>query len=480
MKLTFIFLFLLIANGLHAAPMDGAELKPPLPQNIWIELNKRISPGVVGIYVEFKKVGRRNRKRYRDPMFDLLEEFFGHGLDIPTPENIEDNKPIGTGFVVRKDGLIVTNYHVVETTVRSTGSYNLKVQLSGEKKLLPAEVIGRDVRGDIALLKVKGAKNLSVLELGDSDKLQVGEYVSAIGNPFGHTNSMTTGIISAIGREIKELNRFPFLQTDASINPGNSGGPLVNTQGYVVGVNTAIDARAQGIGFAIPSNYIKKIIPLLEKGGSILRGFLGIGLRTLTRRSALNMGLNKPGILISDVAPNTPAAEAGLQVYDVIIGFNGKPITRSEQLVSLVQDTGVGEKVHLQILRGEKTSLREMKITVTVGSYPEPGSKIKKQKKAYQGHKAPFDLGFKVVDSSSGARRSFNIPVESAFGPIVSEVEPGLPAAKAGLEVGDIIQEVNKQGVNRSKDVLTQLKKGSNILKILRGNKAQVIFVESD
>ena len=480
MKLIFALTTLFIANSLWAAPMDGADLQAPLPRNIWIELNKRISPGVAGIYVEFKRVGRRSERRYRDPMFDLLEEFFGHGLDTPTPEIMEDSKPIGTGFGVRKDGLVVTNYHVVEDTVRSTGSYSLKVQLSGEKDLLPAEVIGRDVRGDIALLKVKGAKNLSVLEFGDSSKLQVGEYVAAIGNPFGHTNSMTTGIISAIGREIKELNRFPFLQTDASINPGNSGGPLVNTQGYVVGVNTAIDARAQGIGFAIPANYVKKMIPLLEKGGSILRGFLGIGLRTLTKRSALSMGLKQTGILITDVAPNTPAAEAGLQVYDVITGFNKKVITRAEQLVSLVQDTGVGDKVRLQILRGEKGSIRKMDIAVTVGSYPEPGNKIKKQKKTYQGQKAPFDLGFKVVDSSSGARRSFNIPVESAFGPIVSEVEPGLPAAKAGLEVGDIIQEANRKGVNRSKDVLTQLRKGANILKVLRGNKTEVIFIESD
>lgn len=259
---------------LSSTPLKAGD---PLPADTFIELNKLVNPAVVNISTsQMPRPNRRPPRGYPDPFFDLFQQFMG-----PGPFNFQQQQPLqalGTGFIIREDGLILTNNHVVDK------ADVIKVQLNeNDKDTYDAKIIGRDSATDIALLKIESKKKLPTAQLGSSSGLQVGEWVAAFGNPYGHGHTMTKGIISALGREIDELNRFPFLQTDASINPGNSGGPLVNTQGLVIGVNTAIDARAQGIGFAIPINEVKSILPMLEKDGSIKRGFLGVLMQDLDK-----------------------------------------------------------------------------------------------------------------------------------------------------------------------------------------------------
>ena len=326
----------------------------PLPSDLFIQLAKKINPAVVNISTSSRpKVQRRQgRPQYRDPFFDLFDKFLHppHG----GPRQQRPQQSLGTGFIIRKDGLIITNNHVIDN------ADVINIALSNSKEVYTAEVVGKDRRTDTALIKITAKKDLPFVELGDSDNLQVGEWVAAFGNPFGHTNSMSKGIISAIGREIDELNKFPFLQTDASINPGNSGGPLVNTQGQVIGVNTAIDARAQGIGFALPINNIKAILPSLEKEGGIRRGFLGVNLTDVGPRDMASLGLKSTdGTLITHVIIKSPAAKAGLQPYDFVIQFNDKEVKSTRNLIDAVADAGVGKTVTLKIIRkGKKRKIK--------------------------------------------------------------------------------------------------------------------------
>ena len=449
-------------------PMADAKLSAPLPANLWIEMSKLSQPGVVGIYldIDLKKTSMR-----RDPFFDFVEEFFGQGFSYEDPRSKKDSTPIGTGFLIDNAGHIVTNYHVIEPVDNDRFKTKLQVQIKGQSELLNVEVIGRDPRGDLALLKLnKKVNNLKPLVFGDSDQLQVGEYVAAFGNPYGHTNSMTVGIVSAKGRSLKELNRFPFIQTDASINPGNSGGPLLNTNGYVVGVNSAIDARAQGIGFAIPSNYAKKVIGILKSGGVIQRGFLGIGLANLHPQIARSYGIKKNGIVVANVQPGYPGEKAGLKENDIIYEFGGEPITSSEQFIDLVQDSEVDKSVPIKVLRPTREEFKEVELKITPTSFPGQGSLPKliskkspvKKSNEYQGTQIPYDMGFSVVDSSSGARREFDIPIRFPFGPIVTSVIPGSPADRGGIRPGQIVLRVNGQGANKAQDVIQKCKKGVN------------------
>ena len=267
-----LLLAILIAFQSSAyAKLPLVEQGKPLPSNIFIELNKVVNPAVVNISTEIKPktIGRR-RGLQGDPIEELFRQFFGGGIPGGIPMKAKPSYSLGTGFIIKKNGLILTNSHVVDK------ADVVKVRLSGDKETsYTATVIGKDPKTDIALIKIKAPKNLPVVKLGVSDKLQVGEWVAAFGNPFGHENSMSKGIVSAVGRDLDNINLLPFIQTDASINPGNSGGPLVNLRGEVIGVNTAIDARAQGIGFAIPIDEVKPLIKQLKETGSVSRGFFG-------------------------------------------------------------------------------------------------------------------------------------------------------------------------------------------------------------
>lgn len=453
--------------SVNAKILSKIDLNDPLPAGRFIELAKLVNPTVVNISTIQKPKVRRNHPRNpygRDPFFDLFEQFMG-------PQQRQPRQGLGTGFIIRKDGLILTNNHVVE------GADIIRVQLSEDSKdIFEAQLIGSDKRTDTALIKIDAKRTLPAAKLGNSKDLQVGEWVAAFGNPFGHGHTMTKGIISAIGRKINELNRFPFLQTDASINPGNSGGPLVNIRGEVIGVNTAIDARAQGIGFAIPIDDVKSILESLEKNGGIERGFLGVSLRDIGPRGAKILGLKSTdGSLVEQVVKGSPAAKGGLKPYDFITEINDSEIGSSEELIRKVADLTVGQNVKIKLLRDGKKKT----VTVKIGSHPDNRKKKAAATKTYRGQKAPYGLGFTFTTYNQRIAKEFELPKLNNKKPVVIKIDWNSPAARSGLMAGDIILDVNRKSVHSIKDIFKRLKKGQvNILRVLRQDTALLVFIE--
>lgn len=443
------------------------KLGDPLPANLFVELAKLINPSVVNISTSTTPKFR-NRPGYQDPFMDMLEQFYGFRM---MPQNIKPQQALGTGFIIRDDGLIVTNNHVI------AGADVINVQLSEDtKKTYEAKVVGSDDRTDIALIKITSKEKLPAVQLGSSTETEVGEWVAAFGNPFGNGHTMTKGIISAKGRDINEINKFPLLQTDAPINPGNSGGPLVNAKGYVIGVNSAIDARAQGIGFAIPIDEVKSIIPQLEKLGHIRKGFLGVGLGDLDPMAAAQLGLQESeGAVILQVERKSPANQAGIKAYDIVTEFNNKKIKNSSELRDAVADAPLDKPVKVKILRDGKAKTLE----VTVGERPRQNLKKQKDTKKYFGQKAPFDLGFMLSDLNDKLREDFEIQ-EDINRPVVIDVTSGSQADRAGLRQGDVILDVNRKEVTSTTEVLKQLRKGSNTLRVGRGESVTIIVLKTE
>ena len=471
MKFKYLFLtvsaltaFLFFKNDLTAQSFSktppALKLGEPLPGNLFVELAKAVNPAVVNISTSVIPKGRM----YRDPMMEMLEQFYGRRMQ---PDMGEPGKPrrmgLGTGFIVREDGLIVTNNHVIE------GADLIEVQLTeNSDKQYKAEVIGRDERTDIALIKIKPDSKLTVAVLGSSEETQVGEWVAAFGNPYGHGHSMSKGIISSKGREIEEINRLPLLQTDASINPGNSGGPLVNSKGLVIGVNSAIDARAQGIGFAIPIDEVKKIIPQLEQRGSIRKGYLGVILGDIDDQAAYQMGLEEyRGAVVIEVGDG-PGRKAGLKPYDIITEYNSKKLKFSRDLIDAVSATEPQTKAKLKVIRNEKT----LNIDVIVGERPEDKYLVKRKEGEDQtpktGQKTPHGLGAEFADSTADLRSQFGINAE-VKSPIVVGVERNSLASKVGLRVGDVLLSVNGKEPKTAKDAMNLIKKGQNSIRVARG-----------
>ncbi|HEY8270692.1 MAG TPA: trypsin-like peptidase domain-containing protein [Pseudobdellovibrionaceae bacterium] len=450
------------------------KLSEPLPGNLFVELGRVINPAVVNIST--LAIPKMNNLQ-RDPMLEMLEQFYGVPLQSRRQQMAPQGKPrpygLGTGFIIREDGLIVTNNHVIQ------GADGIQVQLTEKSdKLYDAKVIGYDERSDIALIKITPDGKLPVAALGSSKDLEVGEWVAAFGNPYGHGHSMTKGIISSKGREIGEINKIPLLQTDASINPGNSGGPLVNTKGYVIGVNSAIDARAQGIGFAIPIDEVKAIIPQLEKSGRIEKGYIGARLGDLDPSiDPTYLGLQEPeGAVITALEKKGPADKAGLRPYDIVTEFNGKKIKSSMDLKDAVEDSKIGSSVTLKAIRERKP----VSIKMTVLSKPNfaalnknPGSS-----KSYSGQKVPFNLGFTVSDLNDELRAEFQIPSE-VMNPMIIRIERDSLAAMADLRVGDLILDINKKEVTKALDVSKSLKKGTNTLRLARGNRLMIVTIDT-
>ncbi len=476
MKKIFIVLTsIVLITGLGQAQIPqktppAMKFSDPLPSNLFVELARIINPAVVNIST--LAVPRMNNMQ-RDPMLEMLEQFYGMPLQ---PRRQQMNKPrpygLGTGFIIREDGLIVTNNHVIQ------GADGIQVQLTEKSdKLYDAVVIGSDVRTDIALIKIVPDGKLPVAALGSSKDLEVGEWVAAFGNPYGHGHSMTKGIISSKGREIGEINKIPLLQTDASINPGNSGGPLVNTKGYVIGVNSAIDARAQGIGFAIPIDEVKAIIPQLEKSGRIEEGYIGASLGDLDPNiDPEYLGLQEPeGAVITALKSKGPAIKAGLRPYDIVIEFNGKKIKSSTDLVDAVSDTKIGSSATIKVIRDRKPI--HMKVTVIARPDFASMNKDREIHKKYSGQKAPFNLGFSVADLNEDLHMEFQIPGDIKK-PMIIEVERGSLAAMANLQVGDLILDVNKKEVKKALDVAKNLKRGVNTLRLARGNRLLIVSFE--
>ncbi|MBX3023186.1 MAG: trypsin-like peptidase domain-containing protein [Bdellovibrionales bacterium] len=474
-------LALLTSTGVFLSAQSPTATLPklkagdPLPANLFVELAKAVNPAVVNIFTTYLPRGRQPMPgpQARDPFFDLFEQFMGPQPYGGGGPRAMPQQSLGTGFVIREDGLIITNNHVVDK------ADVVKVQLEERtKEQFDAKVIGTDPRTDVALIKIETKKKLPFLRLGSSAEVQVGEWVAAFGNPYGYGHSMTKGIISAIGREIDELNLNPFMQTDASINPGNSGGPLVNTQGQVIGVNTAIDARAQGIGFVIPIDNVKAILPTLEKEGTIKRGFLGVQLDDIDEEDARSLNIKQSeGTLVTQVIAGTAAEKAGLEAYDLITEFDGKKISSSAELRKQVSLTPVGKSVSVNVIRNGKPKA----LKVAIGGPPDPNAMkpSRGQGSKALGTKVP-GLGFAVGDYSSAIAQEYNLPKLRSPKPVILAVDPSGEAARAGLAPGDIILDLNRTETVRARDVLAGVRKGTiNILRVLKQDRVVLVSLRA-
>ncbi|MBI5787479.1 MAG: DegQ family serine endoprotease [Candidatus Schekmanbacteria bacterium] len=359
-----------------------------------------------------------------NPFEDFFEKFFGF---IPNHEFKQ--KSLGSGFIINKEGYIITNAHVVENVDE------ISVTLSNKKEFT-AKVVGADSKIDVALIKIDSWKDLPVVTLGDSDALQVGEWVLAVGNPFGLEHTVTSGIVSAKGRVIGSGPYDDFIQTDASINPGNSGGPLFNLRGEVVGISTAIVPEGQGIGFVLPINMAKDVLNDLRDKGSVTRGWLGVVIQKVTPGIAGSFGLEEPiGALISQVLPDSPAAAAGLKQGDIVTKFNGKTLEDYNQLSRMAAKTPPDTKIKLEVIRNGKAET----VSVTLGTYP------KDERMAFMPHKIASRLGMRVENVTRQLKDYFNLKDES--GVVITDVEENSPATEAEITAGTIILEVNRKPV---------------------------------
>lgn len=461
---------------LRAQKTPVMKLGDPMPINLFVELGKIVNPAVVNISTAQRIQQRRMQMgpggmNPNDPFWQFFEEFMG-----PPDQAQRPAQALGTGFIVEDDGLIITNAHVVSQ------ADEIKVQMVGDKKLYDATLVGKDERADVALIRIKAGKKLPIVQLGTSDGVEVGEWVAAFGNPFGHTNSMSKGIISAKGRALSDLNAFPFLQTDASINPGNSGGPLVNTKGEVIGVNTAIDARAQGIGFAIPIDAVKSLLPQLKAKGRIAHGYLGVGPADIDARGAMQLGLKSDeGALVVSIVPGSPAEQAGVEIYDFITAFNDREIKTARDLMLAVLDAPIGKATEMEAIRnGQK-----IKVTVTLkerndNEVADRGKRASRGggEESPLGSPAPHAVGFRSAKLTRAAAFEMNLAYLKAEPPIVTYVEQRSPAAKAGLRVGDIILDINKKPVKTVQDVNKNIVAGANALRVSRPAGTVVVFIE--
>ena len=404
-----------------------------IPEN-FSALAKDVSPAVVHIRVEKTiKGGAPVPRQFGHHPFqgdDRFKEYFDEFFGGKNPHDFKQNG-LGTGFIINKDGYIVTNNHVVQDADQ------IKVVLK-DKREFDAEIIGRDPQTDLALIKIDAPKDLPAARLGNSGNLQVGEWVAAIGSPFGLEQTVTAGIVSAKGRVIGSGPYDDFIQTDASINPGNSGGPLINMSGEVVGINTAIIAQGQGIGFAIPIDLANGIIKQLKADGEVTRGWLGITIQDLKADLAEYYGAkNQTGALVASVVPGDPADEAGIKPHDIIIDVNGEKVTNSRDLTARSANLTVGEKASVTVLRdGKKKTL-----TVKVGKRP-----MRMADAGTPQHKKETEYGFQVADLTPEMARRFNIADNK--GVLVVGVNTDSKADKAGIQKGDLILEVNRQNVD--------------------------------
>jgi serine protease Do len=395
------------------------------------------------------------------PFGDFMEKFFG-GRMPQGPQQPREHRQqgAGSGFIISPDGYIVTNNHVVEDATEVT------VTLANKQEY-QAKVIGRDPKTDIALVKIAPKEPLTVASLGDSEKVRVGEWVVAVGNPFGLSNTVTAGIVSAKNRVIGAGPYDDFIQTDAPINPGNSGGPLFNLQGEVVGINTAIIPNGQGIGFAVAVNQAKALLPQLEATGTVTRGYLGVSLQALTPELAKSLNLkDTKGALIADVTQESPAAAAGLQRGDVIVGFAGKAIAEMATLPALVAATPIDTTVPVQILRNGAEQTFPVKVGKLPGERTAAATQTGGQAAPAQGK---WGLGLRDLDAQTAQRAG----VAPGAGVLVTAVKPDSPAEKAGLQPGDVLLEVNRTPVTSVAQAQAEAQKangGSLLLLVKRGD----------
>jgi serine protease Do len=448
--------------------VTGAQAKAddfPLVPESFSHLAEMISPAVVNIST-VKTVNTQNRmfRHFEeepfdrdDPMRDFFKKFFG-------PERQRDFKQqsLGSGFIIDAEGYIVTNNHVIEN------ADEIKVILKDEAEF-DAEIVGRDANTDIALIKIKTEINLPEVKFGDSEVLEVGQWVMAIGNPFGLEHTVTAGIVSAKGRVIGSGPYDDFIQTDASINPGNSGGPLINMNGEVVGINTIIIAGGQGIGFAIPINLAKGIIDQLKDQGEVTRGWLGVSIQDIKGELADYYGVNEgAGVLVVGVVPGDPADEAGIQPHDIILEINGKSVESSRSLIKRVADIDVGETINIEILREGKRKTFYVKVAKREET---------KVASVFTQKKGEDALGIRVSNMTPKIARQFDLT--DSGGAVVVSIAPDSKADKSGVQVGDIIKGINRKEIKTAAQyhkVIGQIKKGDAIaLLMIRKNRGFVV-----
>ena len=436
-------LFLAAPQGFSEAAQesDGKRLVEQI-QGVFMDLADRVKPAVVNIAPVSTTVRSGENPRERNP----------------------NSSGTGSGVIVDKRGLIVTNNHVVGD------AKEVEVRLSTRHKFI-GQVIGRDPDTDLAIVQVATDHDLPTVPFGDSSKVRVGQWVLAVGNPFALDRTVTLGVVSGLERDAVRLSRYEaFIQTDASINPGNSGGPLFNVNGEVIGINTAIINFAQGIGFAIPSNMVLQVVDQLRSRGKVMRGWLGVGIQEVTAELASKFGIKESdGVLVNDVFDNEPAFRAGLHPGDIIAKVNGHSIETPSGLSRAVAGLLPGAKIELEIIRnGERrllpVDLGERKEDAVMASIPAPQAPVLPELK----------LGLNVQDLTPELAEKFKI--KDKKGVLVSKVESGSAAQEQGLREGDLIKEFNRQPVNSAdefKSALSQIKKGDSVLlRVVRENRA--------
>ncbi len=433
-----------------AAEARAASAAPGVSLPDFADIVERVGGAVVSI-TSTEIIGRDKGEgpRRRLPFHDPFEFFFGPERERRrTPDEEEEEGEErredsgGSGFVISADGYILTNFHVIENASRISVRFNGRTEM-------PAEVVGTDPPTDLALIKVHSDKPLSAIPLGDSDKLRVGEWVVAIGNPLAYDHTVTVGVVSAKARKLPELSRDfaldNFIQTDAAINFGNSGGPLLNTRGEAVGINSAISRFGQGIGFAVPINMAKEVVAQLRTSGRVARGFLGINISEITPEKQEYFGLKSTqGAFVEAVTPGLPAEKSGIRKGDVIIAVDGLAVSDNDELIRAVSSKQPGSKVRLKIIReGKESELVAVLADRAEGISAAQGRKPGEPSKPEEG--APLDkaLGLAVEDITPDLRRYYDL-ASDLDGALVTNVSQVGPAYEQGIREGDIITEVNR------------------------------------
>ncbi|UZE95231.1 DegQ family serine endoprotease [Alkalimarinus alittae] len=457
------WVFFLSVIGLLSAGVQAGSLPD------FTKLVEEHSPAVVNIStVSHSKRSPYNRG-LRPEELEQLPEFFRHFFGAPygpgSGQESRETQSMGSGFIVSEDGFVLTNNHVID------GADEIIVRLS-DRRELPAKLIGADARSDLAVLKID-AEDLPVVKVGKSEKLKTGEWVLAIGSPFGFDYTVTAGIVSAIGRTLPNENYVPFIQTDVAINPGNSGGPLFNLDGEVVGINSQIYTRSggfMGVSFAIPIDVAMEVVDQLQKKGYVARGWLGVLIQEVSKDLAESFGLKKPhGALVAQVVPGSPAEAAGLMQGDVIIKYDGEVINRSSDLPHLVGRAVVGKKSKLDIIRAGKRQT----ITVEIGELPtEQGAVIPAKGSKVESNR----FNIEVAELDENARKRLQV----SNGLMVTQVGQGA-ARNAGIRANDVISSINNQEIKSLTDFNAVVKslpsnRAIPVLIIRQGNPSFVVI----
>jgi len=393
-----------------------------------------------------------------DGLKDLLEKQQAQKKEIAS---------LGSGFIISKDGYVVTNYHVIE------GADEIMVILSDGKKI-KAKITGVDKKTDLALLKIDSNTDFKFVQLGDSNKSRIGEWVIAVGNPFGLGGSVSAGIISARGRDIASGQLDGFIQTDAAINKGNSGGPMFNLKGEVIGVNTIIlstSGGSMGIGFAIPSSIVKPVIEQLKNKGEIVRGWLGVKIQYVDEKIASGMGLpNSKGALVAEVMKDSPADKAGIKIGDIVTKYDGKEVPNMHKLPRMVADTPIDKKVNIEIFRNGKSQVVSTKIVKPINDPFNDEKEAKSDSEDAEATAGKIIIGLKVADIDKNMVARYKLDT-SITGVVITGFDKNAPIADSGLMPGDIIQQVNQTAIKSIKD----FEKTINSIKDAKGNSAVLL-----